>query len=128
MPTQNRPVDTAGVGERPLFFDGTLTLEHAGHTLTLNGTGRRLMLDVPGVKALRALAASVPRTGGGGGLPDLTRALRHHDLEVVLRLRGETVVTLGPDAEPGVIERALSLRGIDVDLRGLVRALFKQRR
>ena len=114
------------MGERPLFFEGALTIEHAGHTLILTGVGRQVVLDVPGVRALRALSASMPRDGAMVKHFDLAGALRHHDLEVVLRLRGETIATLGPDAKPGAIERALSLRGIDVDVRGLIRGLFKR--
>ena len=117
--------DAADVGVRPLFFEGVLTLEVEGYPLTLTGTGRQLVLDVPRVRALRALARSVPR-GGVGPEVDLVGALRHHDVDVVLRLRGETIATLGPDADPGTVERLLSLRGIDVDVRGVVRALFKR--
>ena len=123
----HNPDEIVGESVRPLFFHGAITLEHDGHTLILTGTGREVVLDVPGIRALRALAGSVPRRGGGVVWPDLAGALRHHDLDVVLRLRGETIATIGPDAKPGAIERVLSMQDIDVDVRGLIRGIFKRR-
>jgi hypothetical protein len=104
--------------------DGTLTLESEGHTVTVEGSGRRVVVDVDDLSVLRTLLQQKPSNHAAG---QLDAFLRDADLDVEVRCKGHPIARLGTEADPGWIEKMFQIKGIDVHARGLLKSLFGKR-
>ncbi|MEM6460107.1 MAG: hypothetical protein AAF710_12030 [Planctomycetota bacterium] len=109
---------------RPLDVTGRLTVETDGHQIAVDASGDTVVVDVPDAATLKTLLKS-PR-GDRDSFNALTTALERHDLSVEVRVAGQTVATLGSAAEPGVVERVLSLKSADVNVRQLFKAWLRR--
>ncbi|MEM9883507.1 MAG: hypothetical protein AAF800_11365 [Planctomycetota bacterium] len=110
----------SNTSRRPLDVTGRLTVETDGHRIAVEASGESVVVDVPDAATLKTLLKN-PQ-GDRDTFNALTTTLDRHDLSVEIRVAGQTVATLGSAAEPGVVERVLSLKSADVNVRQLFKA------
>jgi hypothetical protein len=112
----------------PLEVLADLRLAVDGEDIKIRGTGDRVVVDLPSLRAGRRLLASGPfaanRTRTTGRVHE---ALQISGLTAEVRLRGDPVARLGAEARPGAIGRFLSLDGVEVRPIPPVRAALRRR-
>jgi hypothetical protein len=101
---------------RALTLSGVLTLQDPrGHEHRLSGLGSAVVLDVPGLGALRDLVRSAPdRDLRSWVLAALGRGLKEADITLYVRLWGRPVARLSPGVPAGLMGRLLGLPGLRV--------------
>jgi hypothetical protein len=98
-----------------------------GESGRLRGYDDLVVVTLPSVTAGRRLAEALSTTADTVG-ERLPRAFERADVTVDVRVRGASVVRLGPEADTGILDRRLSeLLGVpaSLSLGGVVRSLFR---
>jgi len=107
----------------PVDIHGTVRVETDGQSFDVIAQGGQVVIDLPSAGVLKSL---VRGPGERSHFNAVTSLLQRHDVEVVIQLKGQTIATLGRSAEPGAVEKAFRLHGVDVKFRDLAKALFKR--
>jgi hypothetical protein len=106
-------------GGRSLDVVAELELTVEGQSVQVVGYGDLVVVEAPTLGAALSLlrgTATLPTAEVGAGLRDA-------DVTVDVRVRGVSVATLGPDADPGPLDRRLA-DGADVSLGGALLAVL----
>jgi len=114
---------------RPLSVLADLTLAIDEEDIAIRGEGDRVIVDLPSLKAGRALFQAGPfsQDGRRAGLATMNVFLRETDLTIDVQYAGETVVRLGAEAKPNAVARLLNLGDVEVRPVKSVRAAFRRR-
>lgn len=108
---------------RPLHLSGSLRIETGEQSFDVVAQGEQVVVDLPSIGVLKSLMQG---RGDREQFNQITAMLDRHDVDVVIQLKGQTIATLGKSAEPGAMEKLLSLEGVDVRFRELAKAWFKR--
>lgn len=111
------------MNREPLDIQADLTLTVNGEPVAIKGEGRRVVVALPSVQAGRALFRW---PGARENVPQVSEMLRDADVTMDVRMRGESVATLGAGAEPRTWNRLLNLGPVNVRPAAAVRAARKQ--
>jgi hypothetical protein len=109
---------------RPLHLDGKLHLTCGNKTLQVDARGDHVVVDVDSLGTLRELMDQRPSDDAAD---HLSQFLQRAEVNVEIRCDGHAIARLGPDADPGWLEKMLQIKGIDVSARGLLKSLFRKR-
>lgn len=113
---------------RPLEVLADLELSVDGEPIDIRGTGDRIVVDLPTLRAGRRLLTSGPFVFNR---PKRTRqlheALRVTELSVEVRLRGDPIAQIGKGAEPGSLSRLLNVEGVELKPTRPLRAAARRR-
>ena len=113
----------------PLEVLADLQLAVDGDDIDIRGTGDRIVVDLPNLRAGRRLLTSGPFASGQRARMTgrIHEALRISGLTAEVQLRGDPVVRLGAGARPGRVGRLLNLDGIEVQPTRPLRAALRRR-
>lgn len=112
----------------PLEVLADLRLTVDGEDIEIRGTGDRVVVDLPSLRAGRRLLASGPFAGNRARTTGrVHEALQISGLTAEVRLQGDPIARLGAEARPGAIGRLLSLDGVEVRPTPPVRAALRRR-
>ncbi|WP_232797892.1 hypothetical protein [Salinibacter altiplanensis] len=113
----------------PLEVLADLQLAVDGEDIDIRGTGDRIVVDLPSLRAGRRLLASGPFASGQRARTTgrVHEALHISGLTVEVRLRGDPVARLGADAQPGAVGRFLNLDGVELQPVRPLRAALRRR-
>lgn len=113
----------------PLEVLADLQLAVDGDDIDIRGTGDRIVVDLPNLRAGRRLLTSGPFASGQRARTTgrIHEALRISGLTAEVQLRGDPVARLGADARPGGVGRLLNLDGIEVQPTRPLRAALRRR-
>jgi len=112
----------------PLEVLADLRLAVDGEDIEIRGTGDRIVVDLPTLRAGRRLLASGPfasdraRTTGR-----VHEALELSGITAEIRLQGDPVARIGAGARPGALGRLLQLDGVEVRPTPPLRAALRRR-
>lgn len=107
----------------PLDIQADLTLTVDGEPVAIKGEGGHVVVALPSVQAGRALFRW---PGARDSVPRLSEMLRDADVTMDVRMRGESVATLGAGAKPRTWNRLLHIGPVNVRPTAAVRAARKQ--
>jgi len=108
--------------DRALDVDADLTLTVDGAAVSIRGYGDLVVVSAPSVSVLRTLA----RTGAPPLDAHLLDHLQDADVALDVRVRGRSVVRIGPGIDPGPLSRALGASPARVSLGGLLLAALDE--
>jgi hypothetical protein len=112
----------------PLEVLADLRLTVDGEDIEIRGTGDRIVVDLPSLRAGRRLLTSGPFAGDRAqATGQVHEALRISGLTAEVRLQGDPIARLGAEARPGAIGQFLSLDGVEVRPTPPVRAALRRR-
>ena len=112
----------------PLKVLADLQLAVDGEDIDIRGTGDRIVIDLPSLRAGRRLLASGPfATDCAQTTGRVHEALRISGLTAEVRLRGDSIARIGAGARPGSFGRLLNLDGVEVRPTQPVRAALRRR-
>lgn len=112
----------------PLEVLADLRLAVDGENIDIRGTGDRIVVDLPTLRAGRRLLSSGPfasdraRTTGR-----VHEALAMSGITAEVRLQGDPVARIGAEARPGALGRLLQLEGVEVRPTPTLRATLRRR-
>ncbi|MEO0513817.1 MAG: hypothetical protein AAF086_00795 [Planctomycetota bacterium] len=107
----------------PIDVNGTVRVENDGMGFDVVAQGDRVMIELPDVATLKKL---LDGPGDRGQLRWVAEMLQRYAMGVEIKLKGQTIATLGRDADPGTFEKMFSLGAVDVNKRKLIKALFSR--
>ncbi len=107
----------------PIDIHGTVRVENDGSAFDVIADGDRVTVDLPDVATLKKL---LDGPGDRGQLRLVAGLLQRYAMGVEIKLKGQTIASLGRDAEPGAFEKMFSLGAVDVNKRQLIKALFSR--
>jgi hypothetical protein len=112
----------------PLEVLADLRLAVDGEAIDIRGTGDRLVVDLPSLRAGRRLLSSGPFAHHQAR----TTARVHEALELSgitaeVRLQGTRIARIGAGAQPGMLGRLLPFRGVEVTPAPPLRAALRRR-
>ena len=112
----------------PLEVLADLRLAVDGEDIDIRGTGDRIVVDLPSLRAGRRLLRSGPfATNRPHTTGRIHEALRVSGLTAEVRLQGDTIARIGAGARPGSLGRLLRLDGVEVRPTRPVRAALRRR-
>jgi len=99
----------------PLEIFADLELAVDGEPIDVQADGRRIVVDLPSLRAGRRLLDAEPlsrnRRWGTGRVQEM---LQVAGLTVDVRLEGDTIAVIGAEATPGGLARTLQLDGVEL--------------
>jgi len=99
----------------PLEVLADLRLAVDGEDIDIRGTGDRVVVDLPSLRAGRRLLSSGPfATDRARSTGRIHEALQMSGITGEVRLQGDTIARIGAGARPGPLGRLLNLNGVDV--------------
>ena len=111
---------------RPLAVTADLRLAVDGHDVRITGEARRLVVDLPSLRAGAVLLRSGPfRIRRAARLAGLNRALRAAGLTAEVRVAGAPFARLGLEARPGGLARLLRLGDLEMRPARSLRRLLR---
>lgn len=103
-----------------VFADLQLTID--GESLSINGDGDRLVVDVPRLRTARRLLTTGPLAVGDTerNAERVAEALRLAGITLEVRVQGDTVARIGADASPNAIGALLDAGPVEVNAGQMV--------
>lgn len=113
---------------RPIDVIADLSLAIDGEAIDVRGDGRRIVLDLPSLRAGRKLLYDLPMEGPTRKrrIKELDRFLRASDLTIEVRLAGDMIARLGSGAKPNATARLLNLGEVEVSASQTARSAARQ--
>jgi len=113
----------------PLELLADLQLAVDGEDIDVQARGKRIVVDLPSLRAGRRILEAEPLSGGGRGRAarQAQEALQVAGFTLEVRLKGAPVAVVGAGASPGQLARLLRLDGVELRPASTLRYATRRR-